>query len=84
LKKTSQRTLSFFTVATGPTAAIHLKKDDFLSEEWGAPPASTRPNTSASWKTSFYEAEALLPSSLKLECFIESLDCSEPPILWGW
>jgi predicted RecB family nuclease len=37
LKKTSQRTLGFFTVPTGPTAAIHLKKDDFLSEEWGAP-----------------------------------------------
>jgi len=37
LKKTSQRTLGFFTVPAGPTAAIHLKKDDFLSEEWGAP-----------------------------------------------
>ena len=24
-------------VPTGPTAAIHLKKDEFLSEEWGAP-----------------------------------------------
>jgi hypothetical protein len=37
LEKTSQRTLGFFTVPTGPTAAIHLKKDNFLSEEWGAP-----------------------------------------------
>jgi hypothetical protein len=41
LKKTSPRTLGFFTVPTGPTAAIHLKKDDFLSEEWGAPHSAT-------------------------------------------
>jgi hypothetical protein len=41
LKKTSPRTLGFFTVPTGPTAAIHLKKDDFLSEEWGAPQLKT-------------------------------------------
>jgi hypothetical protein len=42
LKKTSPRTLGFFTVPTGPTAAIRLKKDDFLSEEWGAPQRSPK------------------------------------------
>jgi hypothetical protein len=37
LEKDLAKKARLFTVPTGPTAAIHLKKDDFLSEEWGAP-----------------------------------------------
>jgi hypothetical protein len=49
LEKASHKTLSFFTVPTGPAtriffniqnslqAVIHLKKAKFRSEEWGAP-----------------------------------------------
>jgi hypothetical protein len=48
LEKASHKTLSFFTVPTGPAtrifniqnslqAVIYLKKAKFRSEEWGAP-----------------------------------------------
>jgi hypothetical protein len=37
LEKDLAKNARLFIVPTGPTAAIHLKKGDFLSEEWGAP-----------------------------------------------
>jgi hypothetical protein len=41
LEKDLAKKARLFTVPTGPTAAIHLKKGDFLSEEWGAPQSTS-------------------------------------------
>jgi hypothetical protein len=62
LEKASHKTLSFFTVPTGPAtrifniqnslqAVIYLKKAKFRSEEWGAPHSSIRGTRSVRYGT---------------------------------